>query len=276
MMTSIVQLSDTHIREPGRLAYGHLDTARYLRRAVQAIYRMHQAPQALVLTGDLADFGRPAEYRYLRALLAPLHIPCYVLPGNHDDRHNLRAAFHDLHYLGVDGFMQYAVDIGPLRLIALDTAVPGASHGELCDQRLRWLELELQRSGNQPVIIAMHHPPFSTLIGHMDEMKLLKGAARLEEIVARHANVERVICGHVHRSIEVRFGGTIAACAPSTAHQITLNLSPDAPADWVLEPPAFRVHAWDAAQRRLITHTAPIGEFPGPYSFDEPGPQRTA
>ena len=85
--TFLIQLSDTHIREPGRLAYGRLDTAPYLSQAVQAIDRLPQKPDAIVMTGDLCDFGRAAEYEHLRALIEPLRIPLYLLPGNHDDRH---------------------------------------------------------------------------------------------------------------------------------------------------------------------------------------------
>ena len=104
----------------------------------------------------------------------------------------------------------------------------GASAGSLCTQRLAWLEAELERQSHRPVVIAMHHPPFQTLIGHMDKIGLLEGAQALEAIVARHPNVERVICGHLHRSIQVRFGGTIASTVPAPAHQVSLDLSPQA------------------------------------------------
>jgi len=68
----LVQLTDLHIREPGRLAYGRIDTAPYLKRAVQSVLRLRQAPEAVVITGDLSDFGRAAEYAHMAALLAPL------------------------------------------------------------------------------------------------------------------------------------------------------------------------------------------------------------
>ncbi len=213
--TLLLQLSDLHIREPGRLAYGRLDTAPYLRQAVETVLRMPQRPDAIVATGDLTDFGRPEEYGHLRKLLAPLGaIPLYLLPGNHDDRAQLRASFPGHGYLGTDGFVQFSVSVGGLQLIALDTVVPGASEGSLCAERLEWLAAQLDASRGRPVVIAMHHPPFRTLIGHMDEIGLLEGAQALEALVARHPNVERVICGHLHRSIQVRFGGTIAATVP--------------------------------------------------------------
>jgi len=267
----LVQLTDLHIREPGRLAYGRLDTAPYLERAVQSVLRLRQPPDAVVITGDLTDFGRAAEYAHLGHLLAPLTMPVYLMPGNHDDREQLRQAFPGHAYLGREGFVQYSVRVGALRLLALDTCVPGASHGALCEERLAWLETQLETSRGEPVVIAMHHPPFETLIGHMDEIGLQQGADALEALVARHANVERVICGHLHRAIDVRFGGSIASTSPAPAHQVSLDLSPDAPSQWVLEPPAFRVHAWSARGHRLVTHLAASGDFEGPYPFHDNG-----
>ncbi|MGJ3703594.1 phosphodiesterase [Variovorax sp. AFSI2.2] len=273
--TFLVQLTDLHIREPGRLAYGRIDTAPYLERAVQSVLRLPQRPDAVVITGDLSDFGRAAEYEHLARLLAPLAMPVYLMPGNHDDRDQLRRSFPGHAYLtpgvGTAGFIQYSVRVGALRLLTLDTCVPGESHGALCDERLAWLEQQLDASRGEPVVIAMHHPPFQTLIGHMDEIGLLQGAEALEALVARHGNVERVICGHLHRAIDVRFGGTIASTSPAPAHQVCLDLSANAPSAWTLEPPGFRVHAWSARNRRLVTHLAASGTFEGPFPFHDNG-----
>lgn len=273
--TFLAQLTDLHIREPGRLAYGRIDTAPYLERAVQSVLRLPQQPDAVVITGDLSDFGRAAEYEHLARLLAPLDMPVYLMPGNHDDRDQLRRSFPDHGYLaagvGSAGFVQYSVRVGALRLLALDTCVPGESHGALCKERLAWLEQQLDACRGEPVVIAMHHPPFQTLIGHMDEIGLLQGAEALEALVARHPNVERVICGHLHRAIDVRFGGTIASTSPAPAHQVCLDLAPDAASAWMLEPPGFRVHAWSARSGRLVTHLAASGTFEGPFPFHDNG-----
>ncbi|WP_313295212.1 phosphodiesterase [Diaphorobacter sp.] len=270
-MTLLVQLSDPHIREPGKLAYGRIQTAPYLAQAVDSIGRLPQRPDAIVITGDLTDFGRAAEYEHLQSLLAPLgDMPLYLLPGNHDERQQLRASFPSHSYLGTDGFVQYSVPIGGLQLVTLDTVTPGASEGNLCQQRLDWLEAELDRQRHKPVVIAMHHPPFQTLIGHMDRIGLLTGAKELEAIVARYPNVERVICGHLHRSIQVRFGGTIAATIPSPAHQVCLDLAPDAASAWTLEPPGYALHALPQGGR-LVSHMAASGTFEGPFPFHEGG-----
>jgi Icc protein len=270
MSTLFIQLTDLHIREPGRLAYGRLDTAPYLHRAVQTIELLRQKPQAVVLTGDLTDFGRAAEYAHLRECLAPLTMPYYLLPGNHDDATQMRAAFPEHTYLGDSGFVQYTVQLGPVRLITLDTTVAEQSHGALCAERLAWLEGALNDSTEMPVVIAMHHPPFKTLIGHMDKIGLLLGAAALETLVAKYSNIERVICGHLHRAIDVRFGSTIASTSPAPAHQVVLDLDPEAASKWILEPGGFKVHAWDA-ERGLVSHLMPCGTFEGPYPFHDGG-----
>jgi len=270
MSTLLFQVSDLHIREPGRLAYGRLDTAPYLRRAIQTVKTCPQPPSAVVLTGDLTDFGRPAEYAHLRALLEPLDCPVYLLPGNHDEPAAMRESFPEHAYLGNDGHIQYSVPIGDLQLIALDTTVPMQSHGALCAERLGWLEAELDRVRDRPVVIAMHHPPFRTLIGHMDRIGLLEGTEALARIVEGHRNVERVICGHLHRSINVRFAGTIASTSPAPAHQVVLDLQPAAPSSWNLEPGGFCIHAWTPGSG-LVSHVRPVGDFEGPYPFHMDG-----
>ena len=270
MTTLLLQLSDLHIREPGRLAYGRLDTSPYLQQAIDTLLRLPQQPDAVVITGALTDFGRAAEYAHLHALLAPLTMPVYLMPGNHDDREQLRASFAEHTYLGSSGFVQFSVAIGGMQLVALDTVVPGASHGSLCAERLQWLADTLDQHHHRPVVIAMHHPPFATLIGHMDRIGLLHGAAELEALVARHPNVERLICGHLHRSIQVRFGGSIAMTVPSPAHQVCLDLAPDAASAWTLEPPGFALHAL-GSHGPLVSHLVASGRFDGPYPFHDGG-----
>jgi len=117
-----------------------------------------------------------------------------------------------------------------------------------------------------PTIVALHHPPFTTGIGHMDKVPLDAASIRgLAEVIGRHRQVERVIAGHLHRPITVRFAGTVASTCPSPAHQVALDIAPDARDDFILEPPAYQLHWWSGSQ--LVTHTAYIGEFPGPYPF---------
>jgi len=224
---------------------------------------------AVLVTGDLTDFGHDEEYGNLRGLLAALEIPYYLMIGNHDDRAGLRRAFADRAELQDGEFVQYALDVGAVRVLALDSQVPGASHGDLCDARLAWLAALLDAARDRPVIVALHHPPFASGIGHMDKLRLAPAAAaKLDALLRGHPNVERVLCGHLHRSIQRRWGGTIAMTAPSTAHQVDMNLSPDAIGAYTFEPPGFLVHAWSEALG-LVTHLAFSAPWEGPYSFED-------
>ena len=105
----------------------------------------------------------------------------------------------------------------------------------------------------------------------------LRSPETFASVIKRHPQVETILCGHVHRANEVRFAGTIASTAPSAAHQVALDLDGDAPSRFVMEPPAYRLHAYSAANG-LVSHTAYVGEFAGPYPFREqgrPGPEVT-
>ena len=127
-------------------------------------------PDVVLATGDLVEGGKPEEYARLKRLLAPLAMPVYLIPGNHDAREALRAAFADHAYLPASGFLQYASRTQPVRLIALDTLVPGKPHGALCAERLDWLEARLGES-DRPTILFMHHPPFDCGIDAFDSMR---------------------------------------------------------------------------------------------------------
>jgi 3',5'-cyclic AMP phosphodiesterase CpdA len=267
----LAQISDLHIKRPGALAYRRVDTATALAQCVARLNALAPRPDAVVITGDLVDQGSVEEYRHLRTLLAPLEIPFYLLVGNHEERGALRQTFPEQTWLQMCGeFVQYAVDVGALRLIALDSLVPRQSAGALCAARLAWLEAELEVARALPVVIALHHPPFVSGIGHMDQQRLDPASAeRLAAILMRHRNVERVICGHVHRPMFTRFGGTVASAVPAPAHQVALDLRDNAPSAFRLEPPAFALHRYDPATG-LVTHHAYVDEGQGPYPFYEP------
>lgn len=267
IMPLIVQLSDTHISRPGQLAYDRVDTSTFLRQAVTAVQRLPQRPDAVVITGDLVDHGQAEEYALLQELLAPIRdIPLFLLPGNHDDRDTLRHAFPAQPAWMASGYAQYSVPLGPMQLVVLDTVVPRRDQGALCPERLAWLDETLHQCRERPTLIAMHHPPFRTLIDGMDEIGLLEGAEALEAIVQRHPQVQGLISGHVHRHVQTLFGGTRAVIAPSTAHQVALDLGPGAPLAWTLEPPGILLHAF-TPQGRLVTHQITTLSFAGPFPF---------
>jgi 3',5'-cyclic-AMP phosphodiesterase len=277
----LAQISDTHIVPQGMLfrcpvqgtapdaerIYREFDTAQYLARAVAALNALVPRPDVAVVTGDLVDHGEPAEYEHLRHLLA-LHMPVFVIPGNHDAREPLREAFRDGGYLPAEGYLQYTVEDFPLRLVALDTLIPGQHDGMLCAERLGWLDAALAAQPARPTAILMHHPPFATGITYMDNCGFANPAG-LAEIVGRHPQVERILCGHLHRAIDRRFAGTVAGTAPSTAHQIRLNLVPDARISFIFEPPGYQLHLWEA-ETGLVTHTAVFDDW------SDPSPVRAA
>jgi len=261
----IAQITDTHIKLPGRLAYKTVDTAAMLHVCVAELQQLKQRPDLILFTGDLVDLGRPEEYEHLATILAPLQQRIIAIPGNHDERGAMRAAFRAGGYLPGEGFLHFAIDDDyPFRLIGLDTLIPGEGGGELCAERLDWLDRTLGRRPGRPTLIMMHHPPFQTGIGHMDRIGL-KGAARFAEIMARHPQVELILCGHLHRTIRASVGGRPALTCPSPAHQVALDLDPDAPSAFRMEPPGFMLHWWTGAG--FVSHTASIGDYPGPYPF---------
>lgn len=261
----LCQISDTHIKAGRKRAYGIVDTAGMLERCVEDILRLPQRPDAVIATGDLVDYGRPDEYGLLRELLAPLTMPLYLMPGNHDERAALRASFPEHDYLQQwEPFIQYAIDAHPLRLVALDSVIPRQGGGTLCGERLAWLDRTLAARRDAPTVVALHHPPFTTGIGHMDRVGF-DSVDGLAAVIRRHPQVERVIAGHLHRPITVRFAGTVASTCPSPAHQVALDIDPQAADDFILEPPAYQLHWWNASQ--LVTHTAYVGTFDGPYPF---------
>jgi len=266
----LAQISDLHIKRPGQLAYRRVDTAAALARCVAKLNALVPRPDAVLVTGDLTDFGHDEEYGNLRGLLAALEIPYYLMIGNHDDRAGLRRAFADRAELQDGEFVQYALDVGAVRVLALDSQVPGASNGDLCDARLAWLAAQLDAARDRPVIVALHHPPFASGIGHMDRLRLAPAAAaKLDALLRGHPNVERVLCGHVHRTMFTRFGGTLAAAVPSPAHQVAFDLRSDAPSAFRLEPPAFAVHR-HAPDTGMTSHHVYVDEGAGPYPFYEP------
>jgi 3',5'-cyclic AMP phosphodiesterase CpdA len=258
------QISDTHIKPPGKLAYGRVDTAQMLRRCVDQLLRLDPQPHLILHTGDLVDLGQPQEYLHLRSILAPLKAPVLAIPGNHDEREAMRAAFAGESYIPSHGFLQFCVQHGPLRFIGLDTLAPGQGRGELCAARLAWLDSALSERPEMPTVLLMHHPPFLTGITHMDLIGL-QGRAGFAEVMRRHAQVEAILCGHIHRPIQARVGGRTAMTCPSPAHQVVLDLRADGPSAFRLEPPGFMLHRWQ--DRQLVSHTAVLGDWPGPFPF---------
>ena len=106
----VAQISDTHIKLPGQLAYGRVGTAAMLQRCVADVCGLDPQPDLIVMSGDLVDSGHPGEYAWLKTLIAPLRQPVIVVPGNHDERETMRAAFFGDGYFPAQGFLHFAID----------------------------------------------------------------------------------------------------------------------------------------------------------------------
>ena len=167
----ICQLTDLHLRPRGMASNRVSETNMLCDRAFRRVSQLRPAPDVVIITGDLTEVGNPAEYATLARLLKThLSMPVFVIPGNHDRRENLRAG---LAVASADpDRIHYAIDDFLVRIVMLDTVVPGASHGELAAEQLDWLDRTLAGAPDKPTLIGMHHPPFGCGIAHMDGIAL--------------------------------------------------------------------------------------------------------
>ncbi|MTI46080.1 3',5'-cyclic AMP phosphodiesterase CpdA [Roseibium hamelinense] len=258
-MTLIAHITDLHLRPRGLPCYRVSDTNMLAERAIKALCALTPRPNAVVVTGDLTDRDDPREYAVARRLLKMLPMPVYVLPGNHDSTEGMRTNLTD--FPGVqsaDGEkLWYAADIGGLRMIVLDSHDPGRPTGHIGQAQLE--------QTRKLVLIALHHPPAQTGIKHMDAMGL-RDSAELSAVLKGKTQVKRILCGHVHRPIITEFAGTIMTLAPSTCHQVALDLTADGPAMFNFEPPAYFLHDMPE-DGHVVTHTAYVEAFDGPCDF---------
>lgn len=261
----IAQISDPHLRPRGMLYQGVVDTNAALSRAVVQLNRLSPQPDVVLLTGDIVDEGDPAEYAVAREILSELKARLLVIPGNHDERDAFRAAFHDHAYLPAEGPLHYVENVGPVRIVALDVTVPGEHHGVFDEVAHTWLERVLAADPGQPTVVMMHQPPLVSGVPYLDAYRCF-GADRLAALLARYPSIARVLCGHVHRQMMMRFGGTLLSTAPSTATAIALRPWEEAEPASFVEPPGFLLHHWRGGDE-MLSHSIPIGTFPGPFPF---------
>jgi 3',5'-cyclic-AMP phosphodiesterase len=267
----IAQISDLHIKPPDSLAYGRVDTAKALQRCVAALNEFAPRPNIVVISGDLADTPTAEEYEHLKRLLAPLELPFVGIPGNHDSRELMRAAFPLARYASSSGPLNQCVETGGLDLVLLDSSVPGQPHGELDAPTLQWLDATLAASPDRPALMFLHHPPFRTGIWHMDRQNL-RNADELAPIVRRHPRLQLIATGHVHRATLAMFAGVPTTICPAPNHAVDLDLAQLREPSFKVEPPAFHLHSWFPGEQfgRIVTHHFPIGSFDGPHPFFGP------
>jgi Icc protein len=236
----IAHISDTH------LARDTPDADRRMRdfaRTIADINALDPLPDVIVHTGDIAHNGRQDEYAQAVAMLAKARPPVYVLPGNKDDRANLRAAFFTPNYF-VSEFIDYAVEDYPVRLIVLDTLSPGNGRGEFRPQQARHLTELMDAEPDKPIAVFTHHPPFEVTVGpdrfHFEDAASL---SRLREALQRCARIVAVFSGHVHRAAAGVVGHIPASVVPCIATTLRKG---DYPAQ-MKTCPVYHLHRFDPA-----------------------------
>lgn len=256
----IAHLSDPHLTT-GPLA---AEPAAGLYRALGRALALEPRPDCVLISGDLADHGRPAEYEMSREILAGVGVPVHLMTGNHDDCGALLRAFTGSHYLGGSNRAYYRVDYPEATLVILDSLDQGHAGGRLGPEQLDWLDHELAERPDIPAFVGVHHPPIALGIPGPDAIRLADGPA-LAEVLTAHRHVVRVLSGHVHRPVTAAFAGTILTTAPSTYRQSSLTMAPSAPIGYLVEPTAFLLH--QLTGDGWATHTVPVSHAAAPLGY---------
>ena len=251
----IAQITDIHLGfdpiNPDEFNRQRLDST------LAAIRALSPQPDLMLVTGDIANDGDDAQsYQRYAEAVADLPFPLFPLMGNHDSRAPFLEQFPDT--LHADGFIQYAIEDWPLRILVLDTLEVGRHGGGFCETRAAWLRERLDEAPDRPTLIALHHPPLDTGIMWLTEDPEAKWIGRLRDAVEGRGNIVALIAGHVHRPIIAGWSGIPLIVCPSTAPQVALDLRsidperPDDRAMIVAEPPGYGLHLWKDGQ--LISH----------------------
>ncbi len=222
----LAHLSDTHLLAGDARQYDAIDTVARLEAALERVSRIDPPPQALVLTGDLADVGDPAAYRRLRELVEPLaeRIGAQVVwcMGNHDER---AAYARELFGEESEAPQDRVYDVSGLRIISLDTSVPGWHHGDVTDDQLAWLRAVLATPAEHGTVLALHHPPIPSPMCPVAEVIELLDTDRLAAVL-EGSDVRAILGGHYHFSSHATFAGIPVSVAAATCY-----LSDPAPLD---------------------------------------------
>ena len=264
----IAQISDLHIAGPGKKTYNIAPMAENLASTVAHINQLDPIPDVVIVTGDIAMCGLEEEVERAARILDKLQMPYYVVPGNHDDRSTLWSVMGKKACPSmVDGFINFVIDDYDVRLIGLDSTVPGEPGGEICAKREAWLNAQLAQNPEKPTAIFMHHPPVKCGVLETDEDGF-EGVDRFASVIDKYTNIERIICGHIHLQANVRWHGTVISTAPSTGMELVLDLTLKRESAFLLENPGYQLHYW-TPQNDLVTHTVYVREIDGPYLFEE-------
>ena len=259
-MTLLVQITDTHVVERGTLLYGMADTARHLAEAVSQINAMRPRPNLVLITGDLVEHPGTRTYSHFRDLIAPLTMPVYLMPGNHDHPAFMSEFFGDTEmFPGMGPHYQYAIEGKHFRTLMLNSHFDGSELPSFGVRRLQWLEYELE-SSSQPTLIAIHHPPMKTGVGFID-MVGKHWYKRLGKVLNAHPQVLKVICGHGHFDLSGMLGKIPVQMAGAIAHQLNAGRVIDIAPSFDPMPVAPMLHHW-------IDGNLVSGYYPWPDGVD--------
>jgi 3',5'-cyclic AMP phosphodiesterase CpdA len=223
----IAQITDSHITAPGEVVADRVDPTDGLARAVEVINGFGDDVALVLGTGDLVNDGRSDEYDRLMPLLAGLRAPFVPLPGNHDDRSELRTRFPGLPAGSATDPIDHVVELDGVRVVCLDTTIPGRHDGALSAGQIAWLDGVLAAAPAVPTLVAQHHPPFPSGLRSMDQAFGFATADDEAAVVRRHGHVLAVVAGHYHRAITTPYAGTVAMSAPSCAVQLAADFATD-------------------------------------------------
>jgi 3',5'-cyclic-AMP phosphodiesterase len=220
----LLHLSDPHLLGGPDPLYGVVDSEERLIQLFDEVKASGAKPEAVIFTGDLADKGHPEAYVKLRAIVEPacqeLGAEVIWAMGNHDNRANLRKGLLD--QPGNDAPLDHSYFINGLRVITLDTSVPGFHHGELDDSQLDWLAEELETPAPDGTILALHHPPVPSVLD-LSVLVELRDQASLAAVV-RNSDVRTILAGHLHYSTTASFAGVPVSVASASCYTQDLNV----------------------------------------------------
>ncbi len=242
-LNNIVQITDTHICEPGELLYGKVDTAQHLRDAVAAINRMRPVPDMVLVTGDLVDNATTTSYANFIDCIAPLSSPVRVMPGNHDKPKMMVDIFRNTEMFPVSSPpYQYGFDSGKIHIIMANSHKSGSGLPEFGEDRLDNLA-KLIKVTTRPTLLAIHHPPLMTGISFID-MSGHEWFNGINNLVNSNPHIQLIICGHGHSELMGRIGNTPVYMSASQAHQLSCVRGNDVAPIFIASPAPPALHSW--------------------------------
>lgn len=225
----IVQISDCHLSPDRQRELSGVVTYDSLQQVLNSI-RANDKAQLLLLTGDLTHDGEPEAYQLLQALLEPLAIPWFWLPGNHDlSAAMAQAATHTR-------LASKQILLDHWQLLLLDSHQDHQVNGVVSQSELSWLATALKEHPDKYAAVFVHHHLLPVGSDWIDRQRIAN-AEQLLTLFDATAQLRFVACGHVHQEWQVQRGHYSLLSSPSTCVQFQRH-SADFATDTL--PPGYR------------------------------------